>query len=433
MRNIFRWSVLVLLLLSSCAAKPHTVALQDALKVGDYENAYTILDKVCNENPEESVCGEMEEVRKRYGEVMISRLQGILDAEARPIPLARLAELNREVSEIGEMGLDEELTTVRETLIREEEDSRASAQESTREAVALFEKGMMREAFDRYKTALTLDGGIQKDFDTFKKMTLTELNRKGEEATEKDDWRTAHKAYQDAASIDVGYDNIEKRAKEAAERDSLDFYLAESDRAEKEGDYTRAVKLQKFALSYGETDELRTRFIEKSIRCTSELFNTVARQVDGEKPLSAGVTFLEAMELLSGVPEERRVEIVIPADRVTRLLDEFYVKGRKLKEEGRSELAYLYLRTLRGIQPNYPGVVEVMEALEGEIKNRAIKSLAVIPFKGPSYYVDAGAVLTSNILNFMHRELSRDVRILERGAIEDLLPESVVKTLQSGA
>ena len=56
----------------------------------------------------------------------------------------------------------------------------------------------------------------------------------------------------------------------------------------------------------------------------------------------------------------------------------------------------------------------------------------MIPFRGPTYNPDAGKTMTSHTLHFLYKELSNDIRILERTATEALLKESEVKALQGG-
>ncbi len=186
----------------------------------------------------------------------------------------------------------------------------------------------------------------------------------------------------------------------------------------------------RYAVRYKDTEEIRAILNRTSVKAANALFREFANLYNNDQPLSASAALIKGTALLQGVPPPMRAEVSAPSRDASRLLDGLYVKGKALWESGDREMAYLHMGAIARIQADYPDVKQALGRLKDEIRKRSTHSLAVIPFKGPSYDVDAGSAVTSGVLNFLYKELSNDVRILERSAIEALLKESEVKTLQ---
>ncbi len=85
--------------------------------------------------------------------------------------------------------------------------------------------------------------------------------------------------------------------------------------------------------------------------------------------------------------------------------------------------AYLYLKMLHDLVPSYHGLRAVKKDVEDKVLGRALKSIAVIPFKSPVSEPELGLQVTSNIMQILQNTLSDDVKIIERGALEILLRE----------
>ena len=120
------------------------------------------------------------------------------------------------------------------------------------------------------------------------------------------------------------------------------------------------------------------------------------------------------------IPRDRVKGVLVPSQDISRVINELFVKGKEEKTGGNAGLAYVYMDAVSKIQPDYPDIPAMKEELKAEIRKKAMTSLAVIPFRGPTYNPDAGKTMTSHTLHFLYKELSNDIRILERTATEAL-------------
>jgi curli biogenesis system outer membrane secretion channel CsgG len=75
------------------------------------------------------------------------------------------------------------------------------------------------------------------------------------------------------------------------------------------------------------------------------------------------------------------------------------------------------------LSPDYPDVKLKLKDMETAILARAQKSIAVIPFKTAGVAEDMGTIITSNIMFSLLRQMSTEIRIIERSDIDILLRE----------
>jgi len=108
---------------------------------------------------------------------------------------------------------------------------------------------------------------------------------------------------------------------------------------------------------------------------------------------------------------------------LNRYYDNLYLKAKKAEDSDKLGLTYIYYKLIFTLNPSYPDLKENMRKLEEKILSRAIKSLAIIPFKSPKNNPDAGGLFTSNIMLSLYNELKDDLKIIERESTDVLLKE----------
>jgi curli biogenesis system outer membrane secretion channel CsgG len=123
------------------------------------------------------------------------------------------------------------------------------------------------------------------------------------------------------------------------------------------------------------------------------------------------------------LPEDQKNLIRVPRVELSKYYDNMFFHGRKSFENGTYGMAYLYLRMLSDMAPAYQSLNSVRKDLEDRILSRALKSIAVIPFKSPVSEPELGLQASANIMQLLQKQLTNDVKIIERGALEVLLRE----------
>ncbi|PLX65895.1 MAG: hypothetical protein C0603_13040 [Denitrovibrio sp.] len=132
---------------------------------------------------------------------------------------------------------------------------------------------------------------------------------------------------------------------------------------------------------------------------------------------------MSAFNTMKNLPLELRTMVSIPKDQLEQYYDNMFFLGQKAMDNGAYGQSYLYLKMLYDLVPSYHGLRSIKKSVEDKVLARALKSIAVIPFKSPVSEPELGLQVTSNIMQILQNTLSDDVKIIERGALEILLRE----------
>lgn len=420
-------------LVYACASAPYAVKFDEALKLKDYETAYSVIKEICGKTPQDAVCAKSEFVRKELAETRLARLRGRVEEEKKPVSIQKLEGFKKEADEAIALfaGVDGSLAL--KAVDKEMSASSARLAVLLKDAESAAASGNRKKAFDGYKAAFLIDGGVKARLDDYSGKAFDEAYAQGSKAAENDEWAKAHSSFDDAYYIKPDYSGLKERLDQATARDNGAYYMAEADSAMKAENYDRAILMYKGAAAYKqEGADAAGKLIAARVAAANAFFLNGLSMFESERPLSAALMFIKAKSFMADVPEDKRGSVRAPSRDISKLVKELYVKGASEAKAGNAEAAYLYMRAVSRLEPGYPEIASEKDRLKDEIRKRSMQSLAIIPFKGTSYSSDAGGVITSSILDFLYKELSKDVRILERGAIEALLKESEVKTFQGG-
>ena len=423
---------LLAVLFFGCAPPQYKAPLESAMGAGRYGDAYRVLKGVCDRSPESPACQEIVSVRTLYAKKRLQELGTSFEDARRPVPYSSIDKFRSELSEIGSLDKSVRTATMSTTFDNEAVKTKAVVAQSLKKAEKALVENDKKAVFDYLKIASYLDAVNKPRFDEFKMRTSIEAYTLGKDAAKKGEWKAAHGAFSLVKHIEQDYKDIDKRLEEAVKKDTYGYHFEEGLRAKKGGDNDKAMGFFRLAKGYKNTKEVRVFIGEiKQVEARDNFKKGEDMALEG-MTLSAGVAFIRAIDALREVPKGYRSKVSVPSASIRRHLKELFVLSRSLRDAGNLGQAYLSLDIIYKVQPGYPNVATLRKQLAREIKKRSLQSLGVIPFKGPSYNPDAGNIITSRLLHHLYKELSGDIRILERGAMEALINESEVKTLQGG-
>ena len=426
------FAVFMIYLLAGCAAAPYKESYDAALKAFRYEEAYGILKDVCAGRPNEPVCKEMPSVASKYAGQKLAGLKASLIEEKRPLSLKRISEFKDEASGINALDRSADVSKILSELEGEIKKTLLAADKARKEAVEFEKQGERIKAFDSMRLLYSLDPGVEGEFKDFADKALAAAYEEGVTAALKEDWKSAHRAFEEVSYISPGHKDAPERLAEAAAKDTYEFHIEEADASFKAGDWDKAIRHYGGALGYKKTAEATEGLVKARSSHAEHLFSKGVDSASNGSPLAGGAFFITAIEVMKEIPRDRVRGVAVPYQDISRVINELFVKGKEEKTGGNFGLAYAYMDAVSKIQPDYPDIPAMKEELKAEIRKKAMTSLAVIPFRGPTYNPDAGKTMTSHTLHFLYKELSNDIRILERTATEALLKESEVKALQGG-
>ena len=422
----------VVFLASACGAPQHKTDFDAAMKENRIADAYGIIKKVCAETPKDSICKEQATVTSAYARETLAVVVAEVKGAKKPMTLEKIESFKAGVSRVKAIDPVVDTGSLERELAMEADATGSAVMTLLKKAAALAATGDVRGAFDSYRAAVVFDGSVSEAFEKFKGGAVKDAYDAGGAAAASSDWKAAHKAFGDAAYLDSSYKDVSKQLNEAATRDTYEYHVTEGKSAVAVEEYSMAIALYEKAASYNNTDDLKRLVRTAKVGAANAYFATGVEFFENGNVLSGGVNFLSAVAYYRDLSRKARKSVKVPSRDLTDLLDELNFKGNEALDRGDKVFAFLYFKVLSEIKSDYPDAVSSRERLSAEMGKGAKNTLAVIPFGGPSYHVDAGNLMTSRILNFLYKNLAKDIRILERGAMEALMKESEVKTMQSG-
>ncbi|MCK5235625.1 MAG: hypothetical protein KAR06_01460 [Deltaproteobacteria bacterium] len=423
-------AVLIVLLVAGCTTTPEQDAYTVAMESGDSAQAYRILASICETDPKASECKELPELSTSYATLLYNNLSSKVDEAAPPVVIPKIIEFKDELSSIKAISNVSGLTTLEKKIGTVEKETQGRIEKALESAKSKEESGDRVGAFDSLKTALVLDPDRHQDFEVLVKRLSDEAFAEGSEAGEADDWAGAHKAFSDLYYIDPEYKGIDSALEEAKKKDSYAYRVTEGKKAEGAGDFNEALDQYAHAAEYQPGKELDELINGVTIASAEAFFDEGKALAREGMLLIASINIIDAIERVTELPKNMRARVSVPAKDISRLMDELFLKQKSEAEAGNYGKALLCLEAIDKIQPDYPDISANIESVTDKLKKKATQSLAVIPFKSPSYNPDTGNIITSKLLHFLYNELSGDIRILERAALEAVLKESEVKALQ---
>ncbi|HUT43694.1 MAG TPA: CsgG/HfaB family protein [Desulfobacterales bacterium] len=97
--------------------------------------------------------------------------------------------------------------------------------------------------------------------------------------------------------------------------------------------------------------------------------------------------------------------------------------AEKHKTDGNFGSAWYWYKKIQNINPDYPKIFFLTQEMEDQIKQRVKKSIAVFDFGSPSDVSDAGIIVANNLITFLFKTASGDIKILERENLKSILEE----------
>jgi len=97
--------------------------------------------------------------------------------------------------------------------------------------------------------------------------------------------------------------------------------------------------------------------------------------------------------------------------------------AEKRKADGQYGTAWYCYKRIGSISPDYPNIFYLTQEMEDKITQRVKKSIAVFDFGSPSDFSDAGVIVANNLITFLFKTASGDIKILERENLKSILEE----------
>lgn len=231
---------------------------------------------------------------------------------------------------------------------------------------------------------------------------------------DEDDFRGALKYLNEAISLKPDHKSSIDLLALVKERDNKNFFIDKGKKADAAQDLSKALKAYNKALEYTPGDESLTNIVHK---LGTHYIRTANSQMSDGWLFKAFESYNVALKN-SANPNNAELRGLC-----SELASQAGTMAGKLKDQGKYGSAWFWYNKIKSIKPDYPEIFSNHLEMEDKIKQRVQKSIAVFDFSSPSGYKDAGIIVANNLITYLFKNASGDIKILERENLKSILEE----------
>ncbi len=415
--------LLALLFLLACAAgqKQYDVGMQLSA-AGKYKEAIAYFEQALEKEPNNAKYRQaMTELKEKLVARYTQQGTEALTAQT-PVTMEAINRAKNELAEARSIdaghsavkSLAGRIDTEEQALVAEIEKLYATAKTAIDAGdwlKAYFSLQQIQSRFPNYEDSFQMLGTVT---DKGSKALMAQAK----ERFEAEDFRGAKDLLRKALALSPTDAAARELLAQAEERDSKAYFVQQARDAVMAQKWDRAVKAYERALEYDpENQDLRKLIGHVRTKAGQFYLRSAAQQMDDGWLLKAFHTYAVAAEYIND-PTDYQVN-KLRRDLVSRAN---YAAGQ-FKEQGHSGGAWFWYTQIKKIDPDYPDIFFLTQAMEDRIKERVQKSIAVFDFGSPSDNEDAGIIVANNLITFLFNNASGDIKILERENLKSILEE----------
>ncbi len=234
----------------------------------------------------------------------------------------------------------------------------------------------------------------------------------------KDDYKGSKALLRKALSLKPDHTAARKMEAVANQRDNMNYFIKKGGAAITKKDWDTAVFAYNKALEYQPGNKKLKMLVKQVYAKAGQYYIQEARQLmDSGWLLKAFDAYQLAVKYatdpnsyqLSGLRKDLSARAALVASQFT-------------EKEQFGNAWYWYVK-LREVNRSFPDIFYLSQAMEDKIKARVKKSIAVFDFNSPSDNADAGVIVANNLITYLFKNASGDIKILERENLKSILEE----------
>jgi len=235
---------------------------------------------------------------------------------------------------------------------------------------------------------------------------------------DKDDFRSASRYLNEAISLKPDHKPSLDLLALVEERDNKNYFVDQGKKAAVAQDWSKALTAYNKALEYAPGDESLKPLIATVVQKLGTYYIQTAKSQMSDGWLfkafeSYNIALKNAADPNSSELRSLRNELASQAGTL----------AAKFKDQKKYGAAWFWYTRLKGIEPDYPEIFSNNLAMEDKVRQRVQKSIAVFDFSSPSGHKDAGIIVANNLITYLFKSASGDIKILERENLKSILEE----------
>ncbi len=276
---------------------------------------------------------------------------------------------------------------------------------------AYFNLQQIQNRFPGYEDTLTLQNQVANQ-------GANAYYEQARKVFEENDFKVAAQLLRKALSINADHRASRELLNLAEKRDNKDYFLEQAQKAAAKQEWAQAMVMLNKAQTYDPgNQELQDHIHQVRANAANFYIQTAWKNLNEGWLKKAMDNYKQAKKLIAD-PLSEEIEKL-----KTELCSMASYIAENLKEEGKLGGAWYWYTQISDINPEYPQIFYLTQEMEDNIKQRVMKSIAVFDFDSPSNHKDAGIIVANNLITYLFKNSSGDIKILERENLKSILEE----------
>ncbi|XOB66302.1 hypothetical protein ACMC5R_05960 [Deferribacteres bacterium DY0037] len=420
-------SIFIVVSVSACVSSEDEALYNSSLTMlqdGHKDKAYENLKGLCSKFPDdERFCKDAELIRSELYRESIEFAKVKLSANP-PVTVPELKAAEKALKRAALYATDKtEVSSYESKLIEYSKATDTIVEGALKSSEEAALKGEYITAHSRASRVRNLNPAVVGPVaDAYGKKAVEVNLKKAESLLALDNLKEAKELLVKLRNIDPKNNKIREYIKTAERNDNSDYYMSKGDNSSESQELEKALSYYMKAVAFPDARQQAQAAIHNTrSKIISISFKKGVTYTQQEMYKKAYDYFYQAFETMKQLPMELRAMINVPKNELELYYDSMYFMGQKALDEGAYGQSYLYFDMLNNLAPTYLGLKMIRKTVEGKLLDRALKSIAVIPFRSPAGAPEIGFQITSNIMEAVQGNMKSDVRVIDREALEVLI------------
>ena len=248
------------------------------------------------------------------------------------------------------------------------------------------------------------------------------LLQEGKKLFDRKDYKESAVYFQQVLEIDPNMKEARTYLDLVRERDTKQYFFEEGNKALADGKWHQAEMAYQRALTYDPADEEIKKAIA-SLRYKATFY--YMREARSHMLAGWLLNAFASYELAANNADTQiHPELTSHLQSLGNELGTATAAvAERLADEGHYGSAWFWYQKIKIVDPDFPGLFFRSQAMEDEIMLRLRKSIVVFDFSPPSDAQDAGVIFANNLSTFLFKNVSKDIKILERENLQSIVEE----------
>lgn len=241
---------------------------------------------------------------------------------------------------------------------------------------------------------------------------------KGKALFDKEDFAGATEMLRKSLSLKSDQQGAREMLSLAKARDSKEYFVSQGRKAVSEKQWDRAAQMYQRAQSYSPGDAELGKLIAQVKERAGHYYIDLSRvQMSGGYLLRAFQSYDLSIKYHPNASDFKLTSLRQDLSSRAGLL------ASQLKDRSHFGSAWFWYKKIAKINPNFPNLFYLSQEMEDKIRQRVRKAIAVFDFNSPSEEPDAGIIVANNLITYLFKTASQDIKILERENLKSILEE----------